>query len=136
MTASSTSALCAAICSGFASSGAVSRPSSVVSLREAASKWTRNPPPPSPEDCGSTSPSTSCAAIMASTAEPPLARMSLAALVAAGSAVTAMKLAAVTRALASRPVAASGATSCADAGRVSSSKAASAEANIAGAFTR
>ena len=56
---------------GVASSGAVSRPSSVVTSPLSASYQTRNAPPPRPELCGSTSPRTACTATIASAAVPP-----------------------------------------------------------------
>ena len=58
---------------GVAARGAVSRPSSVVSSPVSASYQTRNAPPPRPEDCGSTRPSTAWTATMASAAVPPSA---------------------------------------------------------------
>ena len=77
--------------SGRAFFGAVSRPSSALSLRVTPSQCSRNAPPPMPEDCGSTRPSTAWAAMAASTALPPWRRMASAASDAAGSAVATMK---------------------------------------------
>ena len=77
--------------SGRAFFGAVSRPSSALSLRVTPSQCSRNAPPPMPEDCGSTRPSTAWAAIAASTALPPWRRIARAASDAAGSAVATMK---------------------------------------------
>ena len=48
--------------------GAVSRPSYASRRRVRASCTSMKPPPPMPDDCGSTRPSTSCTAIAASTA--------------------------------------------------------------------
>jgi len=57
--------------SDAADAGAVSLPSKVVTFFVAGSYSTRNAPPPMPEDSGSTRVSTICAAMAASTAEPP-----------------------------------------------------------------
>ena len=71
--------------SGVAPEGAVSRPSKVVT-EPPASPRTRNPPPPIPELCGSTTVSASITAIAASVALPPRARISSPAACARGSA--------------------------------------------------
>ena len=100
--------------SGLAAADAVSRPSYVSTACCPASQCTRNAPPPRPDDCGSTSPSTSCVAIAASTADPPLRRISRPAWAASGLAATTMWCCAMTRLLAVLGVAPSGGTdSCA-----------------------
>ena len=73
-----------------------------------------NPPPPIPDDCGSTSPSTSCMVTAASTALPPRFRISKPASTASGCAATAMKRVPTAGSFGVRPVAASGA-GCANA---------------------
>jgi hypothetical protein len=63
--------------SALAPRGAVSRPSQADTLSALpASQCSRKPPPPMPEDCGSTRFSTHCAAIAASSALPPSCRIS------------------------------------------------------------
>ena len=56
--------------------GAVSRPSKDSIAPLVALKCSKKPPPPIPEDCGSTRPSTICAEIAASMAEPPASSIS------------------------------------------------------------
>ncbi len=107
---------------GVAAIGAVSRASSVVISPVAASYQTRNAPPPSPEDCGSTSPSTTCTATIASAALPPSRSTAAPASTASGLAAATIQSCEVTGAATSAvPVAASGASAsaacCAWAGR-------------------
>src|SRR3954454_1695094 len=66
---------------GVIASGAVSRPSSVVTLPLAV-RMTMKPPPPTPHENGSVTPSTPAAATAASTALPPAFSVSMAACVA------------------------------------------------------
>src|SRR5690606_30423868 len=91
---------------------------------------TRNAPPPMPDDCGSTSPSTVCTAISASAALPPSRNISRPASAASGCAATTMRRSARTTCLAFVPVAISGATAsvacCAYSGPPETSTAASA----------
>ena len=95
--------------SGFAAAGAVSRPSYARSLRDAASCTSMKPPPPIPDDCGSTRPSTSCAAIAASTALPPRASIACPAPTASGFAAAIMNCRATTGFRSRQPEAPSGA---------------------------
>lgn len=71
---------------GVAAAGAVSRPSIVSINPVAAPWWTRNPPPPMPLDCGSTTVKANIIAIAASVALPPFRRISRPASLARGSA--------------------------------------------------
>ena len=61
---------------GRIAAGAVSRPSNASTLPSDLRKCIIKAPPPMPELCGSTSVSTACAAIAASTALPPTRRIS------------------------------------------------------------
>ena len=74
--------------SGWLELGACSRPSSTSNVCCRAFQCNRNPPPPRPELCGSTTASTVCAATRASTASPPCFNISREASVASGWAVT------------------------------------------------
>src|SRR3954464_5554906 len=73
---------------GVIASGAVSRPSSVVTLPLAV-RMTMKPPPPTPHENGSVTPSTPAAATAASTALPPAFSVSMAAWVASVSTLAA-----------------------------------------------
>src|SRR5215510_5240853 len=95
--------------SGVAAAGAVSRPSNATTC---APSWSKSKaPPPMPEDCGSVNPSTNCAAIAASTAEPPCCKIEQPAAVARGLAVAIIARLARTTAFSVKPVALSGALS-------------------------
>ena len=76
--------------SGRAAAGAVSRPSRVMTRRDAWSQCTMKLPPPMPELCGSTTLSTSCTAMAASTALPPIRSISRPAAAASGLAAATM----------------------------------------------
>src|SRR3954466_5284025 len=69
---------------GVIASGAVSRPSIVVTFPDAV-RITMNPPPPTPHENGSVTPRTPAAATAASTALPPAFSVSIVAFVASGS---------------------------------------------------
>ena len=73
-----------------ARAGAAASPSKEVSFPATPSQCITSEPPPMPEDCGSTRPSTIWAAIAASMGVPPLSSMARAARVARGCAVTAI----------------------------------------------
>ena len=89
---------------GVAAAGAVSRASKVVTVPAAASYQARKAPPPRPEDCGSTRPSTVCTATSASAALPPARSTSSPASAASGLAATTICRLACTTGL--RPIAA------------------------------
>ena len=94
--------------SAVAAAGAVSRPSKFSKVLLAASQVRRNAPPPIPEDCGSTTFSTICVAMAASTALPPLRKMASPASAASGFAATTICRLALTSVFAVKPLGPSG----------------------------